>query len=273
MNTVTEFLKEHPYGPLIRKGFYILFVLLTALLIFHVVKRFFEHLRKRRERDKGVNTIVMLLDKVLRGIVFFVALLLILDRLGVNTNSILATAGIGTLIVGLGAQSLVKDFINGFFILTERQYVAGEYIKVGNLEGYVEDVGLRMTRLRNYNGEIQFVPNGMMQGVINTSRTSMRATATVVVSYEADIKRTMESLKSLVSLMEEEQQAILQAPIEFLGITASKERGMELTYRTFTKPEQQWTVERYLLEKALQKLQEEKIPLPGTYKEESNAVL
>ena len=113
----------------------------------------------------------------------------------------------------------------------------------------------------------------MMQGVINTSRTSMRATATVVVSYEADIKRTMESLKSLVSLMEEEQQAILQAPIEFLGITASKERGMELTYRTFTKPEQQWTVERYLLEKALQKLQEEKIPLPGTHKEESNAVL
>ena len=110
LNTVTEFLNGHPYGSWIRKGFYILFVLLTAFLIFHTVKRFFEHLRKRREKDKGVNTIVMLLDKALRGIVFFVALILILDRLGVNTNSILATAGIGTLIVGLGVQSLVKDF-------------------------------------------------------------------------------------------------------------------------------------------------------------------
>lgn len=226
----------------IRIGFAIV-IMVALLLITKKSSRFF--LKKRD--DPTYATFIMILTKICYVAILFVAILFILDEFGVRTSSILATAGIGTLIIGLGAQSIISDVLNGFFILAERQYVAGEYIRVGSLEGMVEDVGLRVTKIRSYQGEVAFVPNGMMKGVVNTSRAPMRALVHVNVKREISSEKVDEVIVKILPELSEATREQRTAPIEYLGLTEMGERVNTYTLRTFTPSGLQWEMERMIL--------------------------
>ena len=100
--------------------------------------------------NRRANTIGEVLKKIVKYVLYFIGIMMILEMFNVNTTSILATAGIGGLAIGFGAQSLVKDIITGFFILFEDQYAVGDYVKIESLEGTVEELGLRVTKLRDF---------------------------------------------------------------------------------------------------------------------------
>ncbi len=223
--------------------------LVVTILLLVLTKKCSRYFLTKRD-DRTYATFIMILEKIFYVTIVFVAVLFILDEIGVRTSSILATAGIGTLILGLGAQSIIGDVLNGFFILAERQYAAGEYIRVGDLEGTVEDVGLRMTKIRSYAGEVTFVPNGMMKGVVNTSRAPMRAMALVRVSRDVPASRVDAAIEEILSALSEATKSKRTAEIDYFGLTEMGERVNTYTLRTFTPPGLQWEVERTMLKAA-----------------------
>ena len=119
---------------------------------------------------KRANTIVSSLKKVIKYVLIFIGIIMTLELFDINTASILATAGIGGLAIGFGAQSLVKDIITGFFILLEDQYSVGDYIETGDKDGIVEELGLRVTKIRAFSGELHIIPNSSINIVTNKTR-------------------------------------------------------------------------------------------------------
>jgi len=145
--------------------------------------------------EKRAATLSALLLSVLRYVVYFIAGIMILQTFGVQTSSILASAGIAGLAVGFGAQNLVKDVISGFFIIFEDQFDVGDYVTVAGITGVVEELGLRSTRIREWTGHLHTIPNGEIKMVKNYNRGSILAVVTVSISYEADIDKAIEVMR------------------------------------------------------------------------------
>src|SRR3989304_534715 len=135
-----------------------------------------------------------LLKSLARYLIAFVALVIVLDQFGVDIKALLVSAGVIGLAIGLGAQSLVKDVITGFFLLFEGLIGVGDTIEVGSYTGVVESIGLRVTTLRTFAGALRIIPNGELTQFSNLSRGWGRAVVEVGVGYEEDVARALEVL-------------------------------------------------------------------------------
>lgn len=210
---------------------------------------------------KRANTLITVLKKIIKYILIFIGIIISLDMFNIKTTSILATAGIGGLAIGFGAQSLVKDVITGFFILLEDQYSVGDLVETEGFEGIVEDIGLRVTKLRAFSGELHIIPNGNIQIVTNKTRGSMRALVTVTISYEEDIDRAVKALEKVCEEIKSSNQSIVEGPT-VLGVTEFGEYGIVLSIVAKTQAMEQWAVERHIRKKAKEALQKENIKMP-----------
>jgi moderate conductance mechanosensitive channel len=202
---------------------------------------------------------------VTRGAVLAIGLLMILDQIGVNLAPILAGAGIAGLAIGFGAQSLVKDVITGLFILIEDQYGVGDVVTLGDSTGTVEDVTLRVTRLRSVDGTVWFVPNGEIRRVGNSSMEWSRALLDVQVSYDADVEKAAAAILDEANVMAGEpawRDAILEPP-EMWGVHAMDKDGVTIRLVLKTAPRQQFTVARELRGRIVRRLRQEGIKGPG----------
>lgn len=130
-----------------------------------------------------VRTVAGVVTSIAVFVIFFVAALEVLSLMGLNLGPMLASAGIAGLAIGFGAQTLVHDFINGFFILLENQYDIGDIVRVAGVKGTVENMSLRRTVLRDDDGTLHFVPNSVIQIVSNTTRDWSQVALRVVVAY------------------------------------------------------------------------------------------
>ncbi len=189
------------------------------------------------------NTLGQILKKVIKYTLYFIWIIMSLEMFDVKTGSILATAGIGGLAIGFGAQSLVKDVITGFFILLEDQYAVGDHVRVDGYEGIVEELGLRITKIRAFNGELHILPNSTIQVVTNATRGAMRALVEVSFSYEENVDRVIKVLEDLCIKIKESNENIVDGP-NILGITNLGEYDVKVTIIAKTKPMEQWNVER-----------------------------
>lgn len=145
----------------------------------------------QRQRAK---TLLLLLGSVLKYVIIFLAAVMILDRLGLNLTPILAGAGVVGLAVGFGAQNLVRDVVSGFFIIMEGQYAVGNLVEINGVMGRVEEVGLRVTRIRDATGLLRFFPNGAINTVSNYTEDYVAYIVTTPVGALADPERIVSSL-------------------------------------------------------------------------------
>jgi small conductance mechanosensitive channel len=192
------------------------------------------------------------LGQVLRSLtsllVYGIASLLVLGELGINLGPLLATAGIAGVALGFGAQSLVKDFLTGIFMLLEDQYGVGDVIDVGEATGEVEQVTLRSTRLRDAQGTVWHVPNGEILRVGNMSQQWAKAVVDVAVAYGTDVREATEVIERVgADLRADEEWAdrIEEAP-EVLGVESLGADGLTIRVTVKTKPGAQWGVMREL---------------------------
>lgn len=192
---------------------------------------------------RRAQTLQALLISVLRYTLYFIGALAVLDALGVATTSVVASAGLVSLAVGFGAQNLVRDVITGFFILFEDQYGIGEYVSLAGVEGIVEDIGLRTTRLRDFNGDLHIVPNGQISLVTNKSRGSRRALVEVGVAYDADLARVQQVLEDISREIATTMPEIVEGPT-VLGVTDLGESQVTFQILAKTQPMLEWKVER-----------------------------
>ncbi len=141
--------------------------------------------QRREQRAKAVG---QLLRNTLALVIWGTASLLVLTELGVNITPLLASAGVVGVALGFGAQTLVKDYLSGFFMIVEDQYGVGDLVDVGPVVGTVEEVALRVTRIRDLTGVVWYVRNGEILRVANQSQGWTMAAATIPVSYNADLE-------------------------------------------------------------------------------------
>lgn len=147
--------------------------------------------------EKRARTLRGLLKSIIRYTIYFIALVLILQEFKIDTTSIIAGAGVIGLAIGVGAQSLVKDIITGFFIILEDQYSVGDYIVLGDMAGHVEEIGFRVTTLRDANGVLHIIPNGAINKVSNYTRGHMLAVINIPVSYQAEVGTVLKLLEEV----------------------------------------------------------------------------
>ena len=232
---------------------------IVYIIIDKAIKRKRSNLFHRDE--KKINTLVAVLKNIIKYVFYFIGLVMVLDMFDINTSSILATAGIGGLAIGFGAQSLVKDIITGFFILFEDQFSVGDYVKIGEYEGIVEELGVRVTKIRAFSGELHIIPNSNIETVTNRARGNMRALVEVTVAYEENMEKVSKVLNEVCKEIKENNSNIVEGP-NLIGLSNLGEYGMDFTIIARTKPMEQWGVEREIRKKVKEALDKENIEIP-----------
>jgi small conductance mechanosensitive channel len=216
------------------------------------------------EAKKRAQTLGNILRHALLIIVFFIALLMILGELGIQLGPLLATAGIGALAIGFGAQSLVKDVISGFFIMLENQYRIGDAIEVAGVSGLVESVSLRRTVLRDLEGRVHIIPNGQIKVVSNLSKEWSRSVLDVGISYREDVDQVIDLLSQIGKELgaEEPYKSAILEPLQILGVERFGESQLVIRIMVKTAPLKQWDVGRELRRRIKNRFDERGIQIP-----------
>ncbi len=263
----TLFEKNNQDLPIIGKLIKTAIIIGLMYLAITIFNKIIDNSLKRRKKfkigmnEKKANTLATMLKNINKYVFYFLGVLAILDLFGIQTSSLIATAGIGGLAIGFGAQSLVKDVITGFFILLEDQFNVGDYIKIGEYEGIVEEMGVRVTKIRDFSGELHIIPNSSIVVVTNKTTGAMRALVEVKVPYEEDIDKVLTILEEICFDMKKTSNSILEGP-NVLGISDLGEYNTKITIIAETKPMEQWNVEREIRKKIKKAFDKENIKIP-----------
>ncbi|MGG5463349.1 mechanosensitive ion channel family protein [Clostridium sp. B9] len=209
--------------------------------------------------SRKANTIGTLLKSILRYSVYFIGITTMLSSIFGNISW--AFASVGGVAVGLGAQSFVKDVINGVFILFDDQYNVGDYVTIENVSGVVEAIGLRTTELRDFDGSLHIIPNGMIRIVTNDCKGSMRVQVIVGIAYEEDINNAIEVINNVCNEYNKENTNITE-PMKVWGVTELADSSVNITVWGKTKPMEQWSAEVELRKRIKMALDEANIEIP-----------
>ncbi len=207
------------------------------------------------ERIKRLDTLGRVFRYVATVIITLVGGMLVLSEVGISIAPILATAGVLGIAVGFGAQTLVKDYFTGFFLLLEDQIRQGDVVEVAGKGGLVEEMTLRYIRLRDYEGSVHTIPNSVVDTVTNRSRGFAFALIDVGVAYREDVDEVYAVMREVATAMRADPELgekILE-DIEIAGVDQWAESSVVIRCRFKVKPLEQWNVRRaflYRLKKA-----------------------
>ena len=256
-------------GPVISIAIVILLAFVALRILKMMVGRAVERVMERhdqpaRELTIKANTLAGVIESAGRMVILLIATMMVLSNVGLNIGPLLASAGVAGLAIGFGAQSLIKDFISGFFILLEDQYSVGDVITVNDATGTVELLSLRRTTIRAIDGTLITIPNGEILQVANLTKDWARAVLDIDISYDDDIDRAIEVIGKELEGIENDEEIgdVVIAPAEVLGVVALG--AYQVTIRAWlrTKPMEQWGVQRELLKRIKQTLDRNDITIP-----------
>jgi small-conductance mechanosensitive channel len=250
----------------------IIFIICVSFILVRVLRIFTERLATLQARrlppglrTQQIKTVAGVINSVAVFVIVFVAVLMILAELNLHLEPLLASAGVAGLAIGFGAQSLVHDFINGFYILLENQYDIGDSIKIAGVKGSVEEMTLRHTVLRDDDGTLHTVPNSAIQIVSNMTRDWSQLTLRVTAAYG-------ESSDKVVALLGEIGTEVRHDPayaddivsdIQVPGIDKVSNGEVEYLMIVKTKPNRQYGVSRELRRRIKDRFHKENIQTVG----------
>jgi len=231
-------------------------IIILAAVATRLLQRLIRLLRERLTRNvhdaeqvKRAETLGRAFRYIVAVVVSLIAGMLILSELGVSIAPILGAAGVVGLAVGFGAQSLIKDYFTGFFLLLENQVRQGDVIEAGGKSGLVEEVTLRYVRLRDYDGIVHFVPNNLITTVSNMSRGFAQSVVDVGVAYREDVDEALEIMREVGAQMRRDGAfgpKILD-DLEIAGVDKWADSAVILRCRFKVQPLEQWNVRREYL--------------------------
>lgn len=213
-----------------------------------------------RNNERRQITIVKLLQSVLSYLVYFSAIMGVLAAVNIQVAGLLAGAGIASVAIAFGAQSLVKDVITGFFIILEDQFSVGDYVKIGAAEGTVMEIGLRTTKIKGATGEQFIIPNGTITDVINYSLNNSKASIDMQVSLDADIEKVQLIIQDYLNTLPTQYSELVTAPV-FLGVTNTTSTEATIRITVETLPLQQHGISRIIRKDVIDILTRNGIPL------------
>ncbi len=239
-------------GPALR----VVLIIVLAWVAIAVMQRVIRALRTRiagrlddREAVKRAETLGRVFRYLVAVVVSLVAGMLILSEFGISLAPILGAAGVVGVAVGFGAQSLVKDYFSGFFLLLENQIRQGDVVEVADRGGLVEEVTLRYVRLRDYDGNVHFVPNGLISTVKNMSREYAQSVVDVGIAYRENVDQAFAVMREVAQGMRADATfgpKILDE-LEIAGVERWDDSAVTLRCRFKVMPLEQWSVRREYL--------------------------
>ena len=261
----------HEFGGVGASSLRIVGIVLAAWVAIALAQRSIRVLRVRiasrfddREAVQRADTLGRVFRYLASVVITVVAAILVLAEVGVSVAPILGAAGVVGLAVGFGAQSLVKDYFTGFFLLLENQIRQGDVVKLGDHAGLVEEVTLRYVRLRDYDGNVHFVPNGTIGSVVNMSRGFAQAVVDVGVAYSHDIDQVMDVMRRVGVEMRADpaHEARILDELEIAGVESLGDSAVVIRARFRVAPLQQWTIKRDFLKRLKKAFDEAGIEIP-----------
>ena len=269
--TLTQWLGE--FDTLAFTAMRIAAILFVSWLVLMIVGRLIRGVRLRvsaRVNDLEFNKRAETLARVARYlssvIISLITVMLVLSELGVSVAPILGAAGVVGLAVGFGAQSLVKDFVTGFFLLLENQIRQGDVVEVDGHTGTVEQITLRFVQLRDYEGSVHYVPNGQITTVVNMTRGFGNAVFEIGVAYREDIDEVMAVMRQVAIDLRAEPEfgPRMEGDLDIAGVDRWDDSAVIIRCRIRCVAQQQWGVKREYLKrlKAAFDAQGIEIPFP-----------
>jgi small conductance mechanosensitive channel len=264
-------LDSYRWGHLTQVGLRIAVILLLAWILATVLRRAIRLLRRRiesriddREALQRADTLSRVFRYVVTVAISLIAGMMVLSELGVSLAPILGAAGIAGVAIGFGAQSLVKDFFSGFFILFEDQIRTGDVVRIASHSGLVEEITLRYTRLRDYDGNVHYVPNGMIDSVVNMSRGFAQAVMDIGVAYRENTDEVYAVMRETARRMRADE---FYAPrilddLEIAGVDKWDNSAVVIRCRFKTVALEQWSVRREYLRRLKMAFDEAGIEIP-----------
>lgn len=237
-----------------RASLRIILILIVAYVAFRAVGRLlkaFQAFAMTRADDnpeelKRISTLSQVFRYIFTVLISVVTLMLILSELGISIAPILATAGVAGVAIGFGAQSLVKDYFTGFVLLLENQVRQGDVVEVAGKGGFVEEVTLRFIKLRDYDGNVHFIPNGAISVVTNMSRQFAFSVIDIGVAYREDLDEVIEVMKEVGKDLREApgfKERIL-SDLEMAGVDKLGDSSITIRCRYQVTALSQWDVRR-----------------------------
>lgn len=209
--------------------------------------------------EKAINTTTQIIKNIVRIIFIVMGLFTILETFGVNTASLVATAGIGGVAIGFGAQSLVKDVISGFFILAEGQYYIGDEVVIEGVSGDIVDFNLRTTKIKDFEtGAIHIIPNGTINKVENRSKVDQVARIFLDIPSDIEPDRILKFLETELGKLDDDR--FITGP-EVRGISDMKDRYYTIFIHSTVENGEIYEMQRVLRRYVTEKLYKEGIPL------------
>lgn len=228
---------------------YIIYVLLKKILI--------KSLNKKKKREQ---TLKKLLISIIKVAIIIIEIIVILETLGINVTSLLAGLGIASVVLGLALQDIMKDILSGIFIVIEDQYDVGDLVEINNFTGNIISVGLKSTKIKNYEGKIKIISNRNISEVINYSKSNNYAIIDIPVSYEENISKVEKVLNKIIDKIKELDNII--GNVELLGINELAESSINYRLTAEVKSSTQYQVQRQIRKIVLEEFNKEKINIP-----------
>ncbi|UCC44782.1 MAG: mechanosensitive ion channel family protein [Candidatus Zixiibacteriota bacterium] len=248
-------------------GLIVVLAILARAMARLLANRLFRAVRKSDSSAEGlkrIDTLGSLIKHILSWTIVAIALIMVLDELGVEIGPVLAAAGILGLAIGFGAQQLVQDIIGGFFILMEDQIRVGDVVEIAGKSGLVERVNLRMVVLRDLAGSVHYVRNGQISTVTNMTREWSRYVFEVGVAYRENVDEVIGILKEIDEELraDPEFRDDILKPLEVLGLDQFADSALIIKAFTTTRPIQQWRIGREFNRRLKIKFDEKNIEIP-----------
>lgn len=230
----------------------ILLIILVAFFILRIVRALIRRISKISAgklttglRDQQIRTLASVLNSVVTVVVVFVSILLILQKIDINIGPLLASAGVAGLAIGFGAQTLVHDYINGFFVLLEDQYNLGDTVRLAGLKGTVEHMTLRRTVLRDDDGTVHMIPNSQITVVSNMTRDWAQLSLKITVAYEEPSEKIMDLLQRVgVDVRHDPKLEADVVDVQVPGIDRVGNGEAEYLVLVKTRPNKQYALSR-----------------------------
>jgi len=252
-------------------GIRVVVIIVAAWILIGVLQRLIRMLRVRLsdrmgdpEAVKRATTLGRVSRYLVAVVVSLIAGMLVLGELGVSVAPILGAAGVVGLAVGFGAQSLVKDYFAGFFILLEDQIRHGDVVEVAGKSGLVEEITLRYVRLRDYGGNVHYIANGLITTVTNMSRGYAQAVIDVGIAYREDVDEAFGVMREVAAGLRADPAfapRILE-DLEIAGVNEWADSAVILRCRFKVAPLEQWGVKREFLRRLKRAFDERGIEIP-----------
>jgi small conductance mechanosensitive channel len=246
-------------------------ILALAWLVATILRRAIRVLRGRiesriddREALKRAETLSRVFRYIVTVAVSLIAGMTILSELGISLAPILGAAGIAGIAIGFGAQSLVKDFFSGFFLLFEDQIRTGDVVRIAGHSGLVEEITLRHTRLRDYDGNVHYVPNGMIDSVVNMSRGFAQAVMDIGVAYRENTDEVYAVMRETARQLRADETfgpRILD-DLDIAGVDKWDNSAVVIRCRFKVLALEQWSVRREYLRRLKMAFDEAGIEIP-----------